>query len=64
MCAFIAIRYYILIYYNHNDNSLFFLACVSSIVECGKVEYDTERVDHNAYIDKCIPEQWRGFSET
>ena len=63
MCAFIAIRYYISKYFSHNDNS-FFLACVSAMVERDKVEYDTQRINHNAYIDKCIPEQWRGFSET
>ena len=26
-----------------------------------KVEYDTQRIDQDADIDKCIPEQWRGF---
>ena len=31
------------------------------MVECDKVEYDTQRIDQDADIDKCIPEQWRGF---
>ena len=34
---------------------------MSVIVECDKVEYDTQRIDQDADIDKCIPEQWRGF---
>ena len=31
------------------------------MVECDKVGYDTQRIDQDADIDKCIPEQWRGF---
>ena len=31
------------------------------MVECDKVEYDTQRIDQDADIDKYIPEQWRGF---
>ena len=31
------------------------------MVECDKVEYDTQIIDQDADIDKCIPEQWRGF---
>ena len=34
---------------------------MSVIVECDNVEYDTQRIDQDADIDKCIPEQWRGF---
>ena len=34
------------------------------MVECDKVEYDTQRIDQDADIEKCIPGQWRGFSET
>ena len=30
------------------------------MVDCDKVEYDTQRIDQDADID-CIPEQWRGF---
>ena len=30
------------------------------MVESDKVEYDTQRIDQDADIDKCIPEQWRG----
>ena len=33
----------------------------SVMVECDKVEYDTQRIDQDVYIDKCIPEQWKGF---
>ena len=33
----------------------------SVMVECDKVEYDTQRIDQDAYIDKCIPEKWKGF---
>ena len=59
----ITMRWCISKYFNHNDNSSFSLACVSAMVECDKVEYDTQRKGQDADVDKCTPEQWRVFTK-